>query len=141
MSHKHLKSNDKNLIKRYLIWCYKTTKEDLDRVDRYFTQRVVDEIILNELKSSKDYKQSKAYQAKVGEFAAYMDKKLNAAKGKKFSGAKSKKLNDDYLYLDNRMSAIEEAIKIIFGAKELKKINDMYEKEMTSRILTAREHT
>ena len=24
--------NEKNLIRRYLVWCYKTTKEELDKI-------------------------------------------------------------------------------------------------------------
>jgi len=47
---------EKNLLRRYLIWCYKTTKEELDKVDRYFTQDVADAYILKCLRSGKDYR-------------------------------------------------------------------------------------
>jgi len=42
--------DQKNLIRSYLVWCYKTTKEDLDKIDRYFTQNHVDNFILSRLK-------------------------------------------------------------------------------------------
>jgi len=127
-------------MRRYLVWCYKTTKEELDKVDRYFTQKIADDFILKKLKGSKEYK-LKDHKGLVDQFKVYMDKKeLNASK-KKFTNSKRSKLNPDYLYLYNRFSAIEKTIVHFFGAKELAKVCLLYEQEMTRRILEAREHT
>lgn len=46
--------SQENLIRSYLIWCYKTTKEDLDRIDRYFTQVLVDRRLLDILLKGKN---------------------------------------------------------------------------------------
>ena len=138
-----LKRNEKNLVRRYLIWCYKTVKEDLDRVDRYFTQLVVDDFVLKQLRKTKEYKNTvsnKAYKTLVDQFQVYMKKKEDSVLGKKFKNSKQAELNPDYLYLYNRFRAVEEAIRYFLGDKELNKINFLYEQEMTKRILEAREH-
>jgi len=69
-----LNSKKKDLIRRYLIWCYKTTKEDLDRIDRYFTQNIADDFLLDQLTRSKDFKSKKSnanYRKLVRDFARY----------------------------------------------------------------------
>ena len=58
----------------------------------------------------------------------------------KFQDVKKKISRSDSLYLRNRLQAIEQAIKYLFGLKELKVIQSLYEEEMTRRILEAREH-
>ena len=58
----------------------------------------------------------------------------------KFSDTSKKSLNPQYLYLKNKLQAIEAAIKHFLGAKEYQAIRSMYEKEFTNRILEAREH-
>ena len=66
-----LTQKERNLIKRYLVWCYKTTKEELDKIDRYFTQLIADEFILKQLKGTKNYRSSagrKEYKGLVGQF-------------------------------------------------------------------------
>lgn len=139
-----LKQNEKNLMRRYLIWCYKTTKESLDRIDRYFTQQTVDEFLLDDLRNDKAYGSSKKtdpYKKMVDDFKKYMDKKQENVLSKKFCDKAHKKLQPDYQYLKNRFAAIEKAICYFFSEKELKRITDQYEEEMTRRILEAREHS
>jgi len=66
-----LKSNERNLIRRYLIWCYKATKEDLDKVDRKFTQLRVDYYVSDQLtkgKSARGKNNDKKYAKLIGEF-------------------------------------------------------------------------
>ena len=139
-----LTPNERNLMRRYLVWCYKTTKEELDKVDRYFTQLIVDDFVLKQLKKAKEYKGSgdeKSFQGQVGRFQAYMkEKEINVMK-KKFQDRQHNELNADYLYLKNRFTAIEKAIQRYLGAGELGNICRLYEEEMTGRILKAREHT
>jgi hypothetical protein len=139
-----LTKKEKDLIQRYLIWCYKTTKEELDKVDRYFTQLKVDGFVLKQLKKSKEYRSSSAnkmYRDMVDRFEAYMKTKEDNVLKKKFADSRHQTLNSDYQYLKNRFAAIEGAVCRFLGAGELKKITSLYEEEMTRRILQAREHT
>ncbi len=134
-----LEPNQLNLVRRYLIWCYKTTKEDLDRIDRYFTQAIVDDFLLEELNKriDKDDQLSK----RILEFEDYKNNKLAKAESKKFDDMARKVLNPDYRYLLARLEAIEAAIKNFLGDEGLVEIADLYESEMTQRILSARDHT
>jgi len=139
-----LTQNEKNLLRRYLVWCYKTTKEELDKIDRYFTQIKVDDFVLKQLKKAGKYNVStgdRAYRDLIGQFQAYMKKKEANVLKRKFKGGRRPKVNTDYQYLQNRFKAIEKAICYFLGAKELKNICSLYEQEMTRRILEAREHT
>ena len=132
----------KNLIRRYLIWCYKTTKEDLDRIDRYYTQFIADQFMLDYLsKGSSFAKEDEAYQKLVYDFEKYMGVKKANVDQKKFSDLKKKTLSPSYKYLQNRLAAIEKAIEHFLGAKELDKIRELYEAEFTRRILEAKEHS
>ena len=136
-------SYHKNLIRRYLIWCYKTTKEELDKTERYFTQLDVDTYVLKQLRAQKDYKRSTktpSYRALVDQFEEYMAKKKANVIKKKYSDKKQTTLQPHYQYLKNRLLAIEGAIEHFLGRKEQKEIVRLYEEEMTRRILSAREH-
>ena len=77
-----LTQREKDLIRRYLVWCYTTTKESLDKIDRYFIQYKVDSVLLDEFKRGKDYASSSAdgdYKKLVREFEQYAQtKKVNA---------------------------------------------------------------
>jgi len=134
----------KRLTRRYLIWCYKTTKEDLDRIDRYFTQLKADRKILGCLLKNKDLKKGpkrRDYSDKVAEFKAYMEKKRARVFSQKFADKEEKVLTPEYWYLKNRLEAVEKTICELLGKKELNAIQALYEEEMTRRILEAREHT
>lgn len=139
-----LKLNEKNLTRRYLVWCYKTTKEELDKVDRYFTQLKADEEILKQLAGHKDLKQADLktrYAGKVEEFKKYMEIKKSNVLPKKYIDQRKNILQPSYCYLQNRFKAIEQTITRLLGAKALKEITALYEEEMTRRILEAREHS
>ena len=138
---KKLTQNEKNLMRRYLMWCYKTTKEDLDRIDRYFTQSVVDQLILKDLQKSKDFKKNGKYKKQVDAFAVYMETKTEKAQTVKFADKNCKEIKGEYLYSVNRFKAIEKVIVSFFGKKGLLEIEGLYEEEMSLRILEAKEHT
>jgi len=134
----------KELTRRYLIWCYKTTKEDLDWIDRKFTQIEVDRNIFKELnKAVKSVapQEKKAYLKKIDEFKIYMADKQQRGIKEKFLNPEKKELAPQYVYLQNRFKAIEKTIVSVLGSKDLKAIRMLYEKEMTRRILEAREHS
>ena len=135
---------EKRLIRRYLVWCYKTTKEDLDRMDRKFTQLAADDFILKQLLQRKGKirgSDRKGYNRKIDDFKRYIGQKKKDAFRLKFENRSSRRLNPNYLYLKNRLSAVERAIVFFIGKKELKKIKSLYEEQMTKRILEAQEHT
>ena len=138
LSRNSLSLAEKNLTRRYLIWCYKTTKEDLDRMDRYFTQHLVDERVLALI--SKQSGKNSVHQKKVEDFKQYMALKEKNVLPKKYSDAAKKVLHPDYWYLKTRLAALEQVIREFLGAKELKSIQALYENEMTRRILESREH-
>ncbi len=134
-----LTENDKQLTRRYFIWCYKTTKESLDRIDRYFTQLKVDKFILDVLKNNDSHDDDK-YTDRINEFSNYMQKKEANVLKKKFEDADKIIIKEEYKYLTHRFKALEEAICHFFDKDELREINALYELEMTQRILSAKEH-
>ena len=134
---------EKRLIRRYLIWCYKTTKEELERTDRKFTQLEVDEFILDDLlktRSSIQGPMREQYWQEIEKFEEYKNKKQEEALTQKFFDQTKRIPQANYLYLKNRLRAIEKAIVSFLGKKELTRIELLYEEEMTQRILQAREH-
>ena len=139
-----MKKNNKHLIRRYLLWCYKMTKEELERIDRKFTQLAVDSFVLREfeknLKSLKG-RSREDFAKKINEFKDYMATKEQNANGEKFQDLSTKQLKPHYFYLTQRLSAIEKSIVSFLGRSELKKIQELYDQEMIHRILESREHT
>jgi len=131
-THRQLSQEHKNLIRRYLLWAYKSTKESFERIERKTTQLLIDEYLL-------------AHLAKKGaripdEFKEYIAQKRKDEKKLKFTDTGGKELHPEYVYLKNRLAAIEAAIKYFLGTKELKNISKLYEVEFTRRILEARDH-
>lgn len=125
-----------SLNKRYLIWLYKTTKEAFDRYERRFTQLGIDEFLLKEiereLKAAYLPSEKKELKKLVNDLRNYIDNKENACAKLKFKG---KKTNPEFIFLDAKLNAIEAAIKKDFGAKALREIKQLYEKEMIKRIM------
>lgn len=136
---KNIKLQEKALVRRYLIWCYKTTKESLDRIDRKFTQAVVDRNILARLEGMKSASRGD-YDKLIEDFKLYIVNKEKEGLQQKYIDGKKKVLNPQYLYLHNRLMAIEAAIRHFLGSRELEQIVSLYEQEMTRRILESREH-
>lgn len=137
-----LTQKEQDLIRRYLVWCYKTTKEELDKIDRYFTQAVVDDYLIERLQTSPEYKaRTTLFHKSVEEFIQYAREKKTKAEGKKFVDSAQTVLHPDYQYLKARFEVIEQATCHFFDQKELERVAALYENEMTERILKAREHT
>ena len=134
-----LAPNEQKLIRRYLLWCYKTTKESLDRVDRKFTQLMVDERILKTLMNRALLSHSSNLKLNnlIKEFKRYVVRKRQDARREKFADTACQQLRGEYAYLGRRLAAVEEAALFFLGKKELKKMAAMYEAEMTRRILEA----
>jgi len=138
-----LKREEKNLIRRYLVWCYKTTKEELDRIDRKFTQLTVDYFLLKEIskrQNSSPGSSQRPYSKFIDEFNAYIRQKEKDAAQTKFLDKRKTKPHPRYEYLRNRLFAIEKAVSFFLGKKELNNIIVLYEWEMIRRILGASDH-
>ncbi len=128
------KQDIKNLKKRYLIWFYKVTKDELDRIERKFTQAEIDRFILSELKAAdKGNKLTKF----IDDFSNYIQNKEKDGLSLKYTG---KGLKPEYQFLSLKLEAIEKAIVKELGVKALKEIKALYEEEMTERILKSTEH-
>ncbi len=127
------------LIRRYLLWCFKTTKEDLERIDRKFTQLEVDNYLLQQLPGKVAHGQL-VDQKHIDDFKQYMAGKKTDAERLKFEEKPRGRLQPDYVYLQKRLDSVEKAIVAFLGKKELAAIRKLYETEMTKRILEAREH-
>ena len=137
-----LTQKEQDLIRRYLVWCYKTGKEELDKTDRYFTQAVVDDYLTERLKSLPEYEDRRtSFYKSVEDFVQYAREKKAKAVEKKFADPAQTALHPDYQYLKARFAAIEQAICHFFDQKEVERIAALYEKEMTERILKAEGHT
>ena len=125
------------------MWCYKTTKEQVDRIDRKFTQLLVDEHILKKLEHQEFFGTRTAqqeYLRKITEFKKYMADKRKDAYSLKFSDKQKAQLNSEYYYLKKRLEAVEQAIVYFLNRKELLMIKTIYEQEMLKRLVEAREH-
>jgi hypothetical protein len=128
------KKDIRNLKKRYLVWCYKTTKDALDKIERKFTQSAIDRFILKELKKDQKVKGIGRF---ISNFEAYIDNKEKDGFQLKFEG---RKLKPDYLFWALKLEAVEKAIIKELGKAGLDEIKSLYEEEMTERILKSTEH-
>ncbi len=128
----HKISGNKNLKIRYLLWLYKTTKEELERIDRKFTQLEIDEFMLRKLKKRK------TAEKYLNEFKNYIGNKRKDALNLKFD--KAGNLSPKYQFLSLKLSTIESAVKKFFDKKRLNEIKSLYCQEMIKRILEERQH-
>lgn len=141
---KNITVNEKKLIRRYLVWFYKVTKEELERIDRKFTQVLVDGRVLADLKKSGDKlsaQESAVYSRKVNEFKVYAQNKESEALKLKYQDAVRREVNAEYAFLQAKFLAVQRAMVYFLGKKELKAIEALYQQEMTRRILESREHS
>jgi hypothetical protein len=125
----------KNLKKRYLIWFYKTIRESLDKIERKFTQLEIDRQILKEMRAADAQGNLKKY---IDEFVLYIDKKESDGNILKYDD--KGELTPDYDHLKTKLEAIEKVIRREFGSSTLQEIRQMYEDEMTQRIVKSVEH-
>jgi hypothetical protein len=139
---KNITVSEKPLIRRYLIWCYKTTREELEKTERKFTQLKVDRFLLSDFSVSKKGSKSdrEGVVQQISDFQEYIVRKEKEAMDQKYADPKKGLLNAGYQYLSLRFHAIKKAVVHFLGLKELKKIEMIYEEEMLRRIMVAREH-
>ena len=127
------KCDYKNLHKRYLIWLYKTTQEQVDTVERKFSQLEIDGMIIEQIKKFDKEKKLETYS---DEFKTYIDNKKKKGLELKFDGLEVK---PEFQFLVYKLAAIEVLIVKEFGEVALQEIKCAYEEEMIRRILAERE--
>ena len=135
------KQDVKNLRKRYLIWLYKTTKEEFDKYERKFTQTDIDKDLLLEMENQLlgvYLPHEKASLEKfVNQYREYISGKEKACLELKYQG---KKTNPEFIFLDVKLNAVEKLIVKELGRRGLERIKALYELEMVERILRSAEH-
>jgi hypothetical protein len=53
---------------------------------------------------------------------------------------RGKKINPEFIFLDFKLNAVEKLIVKELGRRGLERIRDLYEEEMSGRILRSTEH-
>jgi hypothetical protein len=130
----------KDLKFRYLLWLYKNAKEELDRIERKFTQVDIDRKIFRYMSEHIDSTKLKRRDESgkfLKELKAYSDKKEKNGAALKFEEGK---LKPAYYHLVLKLEAVEKAIADDLGRRGLKGIKALYEHEMRRRIIEAKEH-
>lgn len=135
------KQDVRNLRKRYLIWLYKTTKEEFDKYERKFTQTDIDKDLLMEMENQLlgvYLPHEKANLEKfVNQYREYISDKEKACLELKYQG---KKTNPEFIFLDVKLNAVEKLIVKELGRRGLERTKALYELEMAERILRSAEH-
>jgi hypothetical protein len=130
------KEDQRSLRKRYLFWLYKMTKDELDRIDRKFTQLSIDGDIQELLEgwSLKMGQRARGnLQPFIKELEEYIFQKESDAQKLKFDETGA--VNSKYLFLHMKFEAICSITKSLFGTPVLKEFRRLYEEASLGRIL------
>lgn len=130
------KDDAKSLSKRYLFWLYKTTKDELDKIERKFTQLAIDRRIAKVLGRDTKALGSSLAQALapfLKEWKEYVFQKESDAANLKFTpdGA----FQGRYVFLHLKLKAVLEAARDILGKKALGEFKKLYEEAAIEGIL------
>lgn len=129
------KEDKKSLYKRYLFWLYKTTKDELDKIDRKFTQLEVDkrlEKILTRKAGTWGRRTKEGILPFLKEWQEYIFAKESDAQKLRFS--EDGHVNPGYLFLYLKLEAIKDIIKATLGKKGLLEFKRLYEESAMKRI-------
>lgn len=124
-----------SLMKRYLFWLYKTTRDELDKIDRKFTQLEIDNEIFKKLKKTVKPLKPEVTQGLdvfLRQWQEYIFGKDSDAQKLKFK--EDGQMDHAYLFLRLKLQAIEEIICKRFGKKELVLYKRLYEDAAMKRI-------
>lgn len=132
----------KNLQLRYLMWLYKTTKEQIDRIDRKFTQLDIDCKIRAYLAVHiKKYPPAvrNGLEAQLTKWSRYISDKEVAALDSKFCDSKKRIPRAEYAFLSLKLQVVEKLMRTAGGAKFLQGVKRAYYREMARRIFAEKE--
>ncbi len=131
----------RNLKKRYCLWLYKNAKEAFDKYERKFTQLDIDRDILlevkNELMGSYLPHEKAALEKFVNDYEDYIENKEKSCMELRSQG---RKVNPEFIFLEEKLEAIEKIITRELGRRALAEIKTLYEEEMIQRILKSTEN-
>jgi hypothetical protein len=125
----------RSLQKRYLFWLYKTTKDELDRIDRKFTQLDIDRAML-------DFFRGRAVGARdvvkggvdifVREWQEYVTGKEADARKLRFDEKGG--ILASYYFLHLKLKAVLDLAQRRFGARAVRDFKRYYE-EASMRLI------
>jgi hypothetical protein len=107
-----IRHSDKSLVKRYLFWLYKMTRDELDRIDRKFTQLEVDRGIQKIFREHED--------GVLAPFIGEWDK----------GGVLS-----SYVFLRLKLEAVQSVASKRFGRRIVSEFEKIYEDAAMKNIL------
>jgi len=125
-----------SLTKRYLFWLYKVTKDELDKIERKFTQMDIDRDIqrlLDKKTKGLDPALKKGIQPHLDEWQEYIFQKESDAQKLKFD--EDGRLNASYLFLSLKLEAVTQIIRTRLGLRGYRQIQRLYEESLVKRIL------
>lgn len=128
--------DERSLNKRYLFWLYKMTKDELDKIDRKFTQLEIDKEIQKLLKNRVRLvgkKTERCLEPFLKEWQEYIFQKASDAQKLKY--IENGDENANYLFLHMKLESICRLIKVKFGNSMLKRCKQFYEEAAMKRIL------
>ncbi len=125
----------KNLKKRYLLWLYKSVKEEFDKIERKFTQLEVDKVLVAEMKALDKTNLATRF---ISDYQVYMRTKHDEGVKLKYRDAFA--LLPEYYFLEVKLKAVEKTIAKLLGQSTLRQIKALYERQMSERILRSTEH-
>jgi hypothetical protein len=123
------RKTDHSLVKRYLFWLYKTTRDEWDRTERKFTQLEVDRDLQRIFKEYEDGPLAPFFE----EWGRYMANKEADAKKLKFDAQWN--ILGAYAFLRLKLEAIEGVIAKRLGARQLASFEKMLEDAAMKNIL------
>lgn len=117
----------RSLYKRYLFWLYKTTRDELERIDRKFTQLDIDRQIEKLLENKEGVSEY------LKEWKDYILAKESDALKLKFSSNGA--LDSRYLFLSLKLEAIIAITRKMFGRRMLSKFDKFCEEAAMKAIM------
>lgn len=124
------------LTKRYLLWLYKATREELDKIDRKFTQLDVDlriQKIVSQRTAALPQRLRHSLAPFLKEGQEYIFQKDSDAQKLRFG--EDGQPDARYVFLRLKCEAITRLIRQRFGLQGLKEIKRLYEESCAQRIL------
>lgn len=116
------------LERRYLLWLYKTTKDEFDKIERKFTQIGIDRDLQKAM--AKGGPHLKPF---LDEWKVYIFEKESSLQKLVINADGS--YDAKYLFLRLKIEAVEKVILRRFGKKTLKSFKRLYEDSCIKRIL------
>jgi len=126
----------RGLLRRYLLWMYKTTKDELDRIDRKFTQLDVDRFIAGyffKISRRLSKRSREALDPFFREWDEYVEVKEKDAQDLKSVGPGE--MEARYAFLHLKLQAVQTAARRYLGPKSVKEFQRLYESKAVERIL------